>query len=145
MNDFLLYFLGAAVCLLLAHYIGDYFVQTHHQAKHKGLTDDRLREGQLNCLKHATSYTLTQIVVMCGVFFASSYGGPYFFVVAALVVNGVAHYMIDRRWTLELFARAVLHKGEWIDNDPHALPALDQAAHFALFLPVAATIAVVSI
>lgn len=143
--EFLLYFTAAGLCLLLAHPIGDYLVQTPHQADHKGLRGERVREGRLNCFKHALTYTLTQIAVMFTVFTFADYDGPYVLVALFLVLNGVTHYVIDRRWTLELFAREVLHKGPWIDKDPGALPHLDQAVHLALFLPVAIWIAAVSI
>lgn len=62
-------------------------------------------------------------------------------VCTALVLNGVTHYIIDRRWTLEAFAR-LIGKSGWIDNDPEALPKLDQAAHLVLLGAAALAIAV---
>ena len=144
-NEFLLYFTAAVACLLIAHHLGDYFVQTDHQAQHKGLRGARLREGQLNCAAHALTYTLTQIGMFSWVFGISGYEGPWLIVFALLLLNGVTHYVIDRRWTLEWFACVVLDKSGWIDNDPEALPKLDQAAHLVLFLPVALGIAAVSV
>lgn len=145
MNEFMIYFGAAVASLLVAHPIGDYFVQTDHQAQHKGLRGHRSNEGRLNCFVHALTYTLTQIAVMFCVFGLSSYDGPYTAVAVILVLNGLTHYVIDRRWTLEWFARYVLAKDDWIDNDPTALATIDQAAHRALFLPVALAIASVSI
>jgi hypothetical protein len=145
MNEFLLYFATAGACLLVAHPIGDYFVQTDHQAQHKGLRGHRTREGRLNCFVHALTYTFTHIAVMFTVFLLAEYDGPYLLVGCILALNGLTHYVIDRRWTLEWFARDVLGKSGWIDNDPTALATLDQAAHRALFLPVAVAIAAVSI
>lgn len=142
---FLLYFTTAALCLLLAHPVGDYLVQTPHQADHKGLRGERENEGRWNCAKHAFTYTLVQMIAVLGVFYLAGYDGSYGAVGVFIGLNGVTHYVIDRRWTLEVFARAVLRKGPWIDKDPGALPHLDQAVHLALFLPVAIGIAAVSI
>jgi hypothetical protein len=50
---------------------------------------------------------------------------------AALAANGMTHYAIDRRWTLEAFARKI-GKGGWIDNDETAMMHLDQAAHVVI-------------
>lgn len=133
-----------ALTMLLTHPVADYFVQTDHQAQHKGLTGARSWEGRLNAAAHAMSYTSTQtiaVVLMLGMCdFTGSYGG----VLVALAANGVTHYVIDRRWTLEWFARRVLRKDGWIDADPLALPHLDQAAHLGLFIPVAALAAAFS-
>lgn len=143
--EFLLIFAASAACLLLAHPIGDYFAQTDHQAQHKGLREHRTREGRLNCFAHALTYTFTHIAVMFSVFLSAEYHGPYLLVAFILALNGITHYVIDRRWTLEWFARDVLGKSGWIDNDPTALATLDQAAHRALFLPVALAVAAVSV
>jgi hypothetical protein len=144
-TDFILYFTAAATCLLIAHPIGDYFVQTDHQTQHKGLRGAHVAEGRWNCAKHAITYTLTQAAVMFTVFGFAGYDGPYGLVGVMLGLNGFTHYAIDRRWTLEAFARNIMRKGGWIDNDPGALATIDQAAHLALFLPVALGIAAISI
>lgn len=139
-TEFMLTFIGAVVTMMLAHPVADYFVQTDHQAQHKGLTGHRSVEGRVHCAAHAFTYTLTQNAILCTVFALADFDGRYAVVVLALVLNGVTHYVIDRRWPLEAFARATAHGG-WIDRDPEAMPKLDQAAHLALFLPVGLLIA----
>lgn len=130
--------------LLVAHYLGDYFVQTDVQAQHKGKRGTRLFNyiGRIHCLWHALTYTLTMLGVLIGVLLVSGVElnpREHLVVCVTLMLNGVTHYVIDRRWTLEWFARDVLRKDGWIDNDPEALPKLDQAAHVVL-LGVAALV-----
>lgn len=143
MEDSALTFGVVVLTMLLTHPVADYFVQTDYQAQHKGLTGDRSAEGRLNAAAHAFSYTCTQVIAVILMLGTLGFTGSYIVVVAGLVLNGVTHYVIDRRWTLEAFAR-LIGKSGWIDNDPNALPHLDQAAHLGLFLPIAAFIAALS-
>jgi hypothetical protein len=129
--------------LLVGHYLGDYFIQTDHQARHKGMTGPRSAEGRANCAAHAVTYTAT----LCGVLAAALHvegveltAASSLAVWSALILNGVTHYMIDRRWALEWFAR-LIGKSGWIDNDAEALPKLDQAAHIVLLGAAALAIA----
>lgn len=119
---------------LIGHYLADYFVQTDHQAQHKGLTGSRSNEGRRNCAVHAITYTATLAGVLGlalnveDVAFSTT---ASLVVWAALILNGITHYVIDRRWTLEALAR-FMGKSGWIDADREALPKLDQAAHVVL-------------
>ncbi len=129
--------------LLVAHYLGDYFIQTDVQAQNKGRRGSYIenRIGRMHCLAHALTYTATLAFVLGAVFVVTDV--PFTLqagtvVCAALFLNGITHYVIDRRWTLEAFARKIGKSG-WIDNDPEALPKLDQAAHLVL-LGVAALV-----
>lgn len=142
--QFLVTFLAVAVTLLLAHPVGDYMVQTPHQANNKGLTGCQSAKGRWNAAKHALTYTATLSAAVLSVLALAGFTGSYSTVLAVLMLNGLTHYVIDRRWTLELFARKILRKSEWIDNDKGALPHLDQTAHLALFLPVALVIAAIA-
>jgi hypothetical protein len=122
--------------LLVGHYLGDYFVQTDYQAQHKGQRGTRFldRLGRWNCAKHAFTYTATLAGVLGAVLLVEGveYGHHGALVVwSALALNGVTHYIIDRRWVLEALAR-LMGKSGWVDNDPEALPKLDQAAHVVL-------------
>lgn len=127
--------------LVVAHYLGDYFVQTDMQAQHKGARGTRFTNfvGRTQCLAHALTYTLTLAGVLFAVFIVSGVELPLTAHISAwtlLVLNGATHYVIDRRWTLEAFARFIGKSG-WIDNDSEALPKLDQAAHIVLLGVVA--------
>lgn len=143
-TEFALTFIVIALTMFLTHPVADYFVQTDHQARHKGLTGARSWEGRLNGTVHAMTYTATQMITIVLVLVACGFTGSYEVVLLGLMLNGITHYLIDRRWTLECFARRVMRKSGWIDSDPNALAHLDQAAHIALFLPVALGIAALS-
>lgn len=122
--------------LIAAHYLADFWVQTDVQAQHKGKRGTRLYNyiGRIHCLWHAWTYTLTLIGVLWAVLVVSGVELPMrsqIIMCGVLVLNGITHYVIDRRWTLEAFAR-LIGKSRWIDNDPEALPKLDQAAHLVL-------------
>ena len=119
---------------LIGHYLGDYFVQTDHQAQHKGLTGSHSNAGRRNCMVHAVTYTATLagvLAVVLNVEDVEFSAAEPLVVWSALILNGITHYVIDRRWTLEAFARRIGKSG-WLDNDPEALPKLDQAAHVVL-------------
>lgn len=129
--------------LLVGHYLGDYFIQTDHQAQHKGLRGGQSAEGRANCAAHAYTYTVTLCIVLSGALWVESVtfsGYDVLITLSALILNGFTHYVIDRRWTLEWFARRI-SKSDWIDNDPEALPKLDQAAHIVLLGAAALVIA----
>lgn len=119
---------------LIGHYLADYFVQTDHQAQHKGLTGSRSNEGRRNCAVHAITYTATLAGVLglaLNVEHVEFSTTASLVTWAALILNGITHYVIDRRWTLEALAR-FMGKSGWIDADREALPKLDQAAHIVL-------------
>jgi hypothetical protein len=130
---------------LIGHYLGDYFVQTDVQAQNKGRRGSRLENfiGRIHCFWHALGYTTTLAGVLGVALLVEGVevGGRGSLVVwSALILNGITHYIIDRRWTLEAFARRIGKSG-WIDNDPEALPKLDQAAHVVLLGAFALAIA----
>jgi hypothetical protein len=131
--------------LLVGHYLGDYFVQTDYQAQHKGQGGTRFldRLGRWNCAKHAVTYTATLAGVLGAALFVEGveYNGRAALVVwSGLILNGLTHYIIDRRWTLEAAMR-LSGKGGWIDADREALPKLDQAAHIVILGVVALAMA----
>ena len=100
--------------------------------------------GRWNAFKHAASYTVALTGVVLGVW-AVVGGGvdaqTASVVTAVLGLNGVTHYIIDRRWTLERFAR-MMRKGAWIDRDrASAMMHLDQAAHLVILGGAALAIA----
>jgi hypothetical protein len=122
--------------LLVGHYLGDYFVQTDVQAQNKGRRGTRLYNyiGRIHCLWHALTYTATLAGAVGAVLLVEGveYDGRGALVVGSgLILNGLTHYVIDRRWTLEVVMRFI-GKGGWIDSDREALPKLDQAAHIVL-------------
>lgn len=121
--------------MLFVHYLGDYWIQTNHQAIHKGLTGAESRTGRWNCAKHAAGYTIAQAVMMPVVLEADGLNltaSQVWIVWTWIVFNGITHYIIDRRWTLEAAAR-LMGKGGWFDIDrPRATLHMDQSAHIVI-------------
>lgn len=93
-------FAGAAMALYAAHHVADYWVQTDHQARHKG---DAGARGRWACAQHVLTYMSTQSFCLALLVLATShsltdpapFGAGQFF--AAMVISGVTHYMADRR------------------------------------------------
>lgn len=145
-------FAATAITLYVGHHIGDYWVQSDHDAAHKGKEG---REGVEACLRHVASYVITQLV--CMVLLAMATGdGPHPFALAlALLVSGVAHYAADRREYGIMFrlARLIPGKAKFLtlgvpragrDDNPSlgtGAWALDQSWHIATSVFVPALIA----
>lgn len=82
------------MALYAGHHAGDYWVQSDHDAAHKGLPG---KEGHLACLRHVLSYTATQ-AVMVGIQAAVTKSRPNLPRLAlGLAVSAVTHYAADRR------------------------------------------------
>lgn len=85
---------AAGIALYAGHHVGDYWVQTDHQARHKG---DAGADGVLNCLLHVISYLLTQLTMLGLLVWATGWGASIPGTIGALTVSGVTHYLADRR------------------------------------------------
>lgn len=93
-------FAAIGLTLYATHHVGDYWVQTDYQARHKG---DHGARGRFACLAHALTYTATQgaglaVLALLGV------SMPGIFL--ALAVSAVTHWMADRRELGIMFALA---------------------------------------
>jgi hypothetical protein len=124
-----------------AHAVGDYYVQTSHQAIHKSR---RTREGQLACASHVASYTATQIVVLLAVNRLLGLGLSARAVAAGQLVSVATHYFMDREHTAEAM-HEVMGKGEFHRLGTPGTPftggkILDQCWHeFWLFVAALVT------
>jgi hypothetical protein len=87
-------FAGFAIALYVGHHIGDYWVQSDHDAAHKGKPG---RIGALSCLCHVATYVATQIVCTIFVVLATGTGINLFAATLAFLVSGLFHYAADRR------------------------------------------------
>lgn len=94
MTDHLSIFAAAAVALYAAHHVGDYWIQTDHQARHKG---DAGRAGRMQCTAHVLSYVATQAIFLIPLVAFLGLRLPFGQTVSALAVSGVTHYLADRR------------------------------------------------
>lgn len=94
--------------LLVAHNVADHWLQSHHQARHKGLTKREAAElglarwaGPLACAAHVTTYTATTAATVGLLWWALGLAiTPAGFLLGQLV-SAVTHYWADRRFTLQ--------------------------------------------
>lgn len=95
-------FAAVGFALLAAHQVGDHWVQTGHQAAHKGRPDWR---GCGACAAHVATYTAVTagfVALVWAVF--GLHVSPAGFL-AGQAVSAVTHYWADRRYTLAWLAR----------------------------------------
>lgn len=119
--------------LYAAHAVGDHWVQSHTSACAKGTAGVA---GHRACLTHVLTYLATCLVAVLGVTAALGLLGALSVlgVTVGLLVNGVSHYVVDRRRPLVFLARLTGHGG-WIDSgDPEAAYKLDQSWHHGWLL-----------
>jgi hypothetical protein len=87
-------FAAVGVTLYAAHQVGDYWVQTHHQALTKG---QPRRAGQLACLRHVATYTATTALFVGVVWWLLDLDVAWYAFAAGQLVSAVTHYWADRR------------------------------------------------
>lgn len=138
MTDAALVFATALPTLLVAHEVGDHWVQRECQALGKGA---RTRAGAVACAKHVAGYTLTTSLLlgMVTVLFALPVSLLGF--AAGQLVSAGTHYWADRRFTLAWLARLV-GKGGYYEHGGGAFE-LDQSFHRAFLFAAALITALV--
>lgn len=130
-------FAAYALALLFAHHLGDYWIQTHHQAMTKGQPGPA---GVRACLGHVATYTFTTAAFGSAVWVWLELDITLAGFVAGQVVSAVTHYWADRRHTLAGLARR-LGKSDFYDNGGAA--HLDQSWHWTwLFIAAVLTTAI---
>jgi hypothetical protein len=82
------------LALYAGHHVGDYWVQTDHQALTKGKQGE---EGVRSCIYHVATYTLTQAVFVACAALATGYHGNLWAFLGALAISALTHYTADRR------------------------------------------------
>lgn len=138
-------FAAVLPALLVAHNVADHWVQTSHQAAHKGHAG---WAGRLACLRHVASYTACTALVVAGLWWALALPISVTGFLAGQAVSAVTHYWADRRTPLARLA-ALVGKAEFMavgaprpgrDDNPSTgtgAYALDQSWHW-LWLGAAA-------
>ncbi len=102
---------GAAfAALYAAHMVGDHWVQTDHEAAHKGLKG---WTGRLNCFMHVLSMTVTKAVALLALSLVTGWSPGWFQLITALGVDAVSHYWADRRTTLAALAELIPGKANF--------------------------------
>ncbi|WP_067475276.1 hypothetical protein [Actinomadura hibisca] len=136
-------FAAVFVALYAGHEVGDYWLQTHHQACGKGAPG---WAGRVLCARHVVALTAAKLAALTlAVLVLALPLNPYATAVA-LLVDAVSHYWADRRTTVAklaaLLGRTVVPgKGEFValgaprpgrDDNPTlgtGAAALDQSWH----------------
>ncbi len=108
------------LCLLIGHLLGDWIVQTDAQAMHK-TTSWRAMGG------HVLGYHLTLGVVLL---IPVVRGWPAGAAAVSLVVSGVTHAFIDRRWPVRWLLRHTGSPG--FAEQMWGVIAVDQALHLTI-------------
>ena len=135
-------FAAVWVALYVAHHIGDYWVQTPHQADAKGWPG---QHGRVACAAHVASYTLTAAVALAVVWWRLGPPLTLPHVAAGLAVSAVSHYWADRRSTLRGLVAVLDRTGQpgkldYYDHHGGAAP-LDQSWHIGWLFITALVIA----
>ncbi|NEE41600.1 DUF3307 domain-containing protein [Streptomyces sp. SID7982] len=97
-------FAAVFVALFIAHSVGDHWVQTSHQADHKGRPG---WAGRLADARHVAGLTITKGIVLTVVVLALDLPVTLLGLVAGLGIDAVTHWWADRRSTLAWLAKTV--------------------------------------
>lgn len=146
-----------APTLYAAHHVGDYWVQTHHQAQAKGNILLGYK-GQLACLRHVLTYTATTALFVGLVWWLLDLDVTWIGFLAGQLVSAVTHYIADRRYPIEILAMLldrITGKHDFYelgrprvghDDNPTlgtGAAALDQSWHIAWLFAAALTTALI--
>ncbi len=123
------------VALYAAHQVADHWVQTQHQADHKG---DAGLLGAVACTAHVTTYTLTAFAALGALWAVTGLHLDFGWTYAGLTLSAVTHYIADRRAPLRRMADALGKSPAWLERGG-GLYALGQSWHIG-WLFVAALI-----
>lgn len=132
-------FAAVAAALHAGHHVGDHWIQTQHQADHKGLPGWR---GRLACATHVASYGITQLAAIGVLVLALDLHLSPVGLAAGMAVNLGSHYIADRRVPLRRMAEALGKDPAWLERDG-GLYALDQSWHVGFLFVSAVLIAAV--
>lgn len=135
--------------LYAGHQVGDHIVQTNHQAVAKGApSNTALITGRRSAVLagwpaiagHVVSYLAVQAAALALI---APVGGPTRAgAVAALLISGVTHAVIDRRWLVAWLLRRT-GSGQFAEQ-PTGMYLADQSLHHAALLLAAVTAAAVT-
>jgi hypothetical protein len=125
--------------LFAAHSVGDHWVQTGHQAEHKGLPG---WPGRWACAAHVATYTVTGVVALAMLAAVTGWRPAVVPLLAGLGINAGTHYIADRRTPLQWIAERLGSGRFWQLGDPSQCLgtgryALDQSWHHGWILVTA--------
>lgn len=122
------------LALMIGHQVGDHWVQTQHQADHKG---NKGWSGRIACASHVITYGLTQLVALLALALTHPVDINPTRLTIGMAINLITHYIADRRAPLRWIAER-LGSGQFynlgVDPDRPSLGtgsyALDQSWHY---------------
>ncbi|MER7487967.1 transcriptional regulator [Streptomyces sp. NPDC126497] len=118
-------FAAVFVALLVAHSVGDHWIQTGWQAARKGEPN---RTGRIACGRHVVTLTVTKAVLLLIAVAVLGLDVGAVGVVLGLGVDAASHYWADRRSTLARLAMAC-RKREFYNMGTPADPLHPATAH----------------
>ncbi len=99
-------FAATFAALYAAHEVGDHWVQTHRQATTKGTPG-----GELACLAHVLTLSITKLVFLLATSFALDLPLPRLWLAVGVGIDAASHYWADRRTPLLWMAGLVERLG----------------------------------
>lgn len=102
-------FAAVFAALYAAHMVADHWVQTEHQAAHKGDVGADSWRGRRAALAHVATYTACAALALAAVVLVTRLDVSVARVAAGLAVSAATHYWADRRWTLRWLMVRVGH------------------------------------
>jgi hypothetical protein len=90
-------FAAVFAALFVAHQVADHWIQTQHQADHKGRPG---WPGRVACAAHVTAYTLTALAALLALPLTLGLALDPGRLTAGPAVSAVTHYIADRRTPL---------------------------------------------
>jgi len=94
-------FAAVFAALYAAHQVADHWVQTDHQAGHKGQPG---WVGRWNCAKHVATYGATQLLALGVLALALDLRLSPLWLAVGMTINLGTHYLADRRTPLRWIA-----------------------------------------
>lgn len=94
-------FAATFIALYAAHMVGDHWVQTGHQAAHKG---EPGWHGRVACYTHVVTYTMTGVAFLAPLCAIYGFHYPAWQFTIGMLVSAVTHYIADRRTPLKRIA-----------------------------------------
>ncbi|MFI1472397.1 transcriptional regulator [Streptomyces wuyuanensis] len=119
-------FAAVFVALFVAHSVGDHWVQSSHQAAHKGENDrvegQSSRAGRIACTLHVLGLTLTKGIALVAAVLVLDLPVTALGLAAGLGIDAASHWWADRRSTLAWLAK-LTGKAEFASLGTGAHPA----------------------
>lgn len=127
---------------IVGHHVGDRWLQTDHQAAHKGdhprhanKEHCNRKRGWIAASAHVTSYTACTALLVVLLWWRFDLPITMSGYLLGQLFSAGTHLIIDRRWTLRRFIEHVTPwSRNYYDKVPGGAEHLDQSAHYVCIL-----------